>query len=232
MKPLHAFLVFLLLTLSSIAAGIDSLRRTNYHAQSVADQALQLTLRQCEADKIDADTIRVYRNLITLSAIQDTAYIAVSFDRTINQPILKAHTGLTFRRLWHLSDQRASASLASLALLWLVISTVIISRRKKSQPTYLQIGLLRYNPDNRRFSTEDSEVHFTPLQHTLMELFLQAPDHRLLQKEICDTLWPKKPDASATLYTLLRRLRPILEKTAHLTLTCERGQAYQLTQKP
>ena len=61
-----------------------------------------------------------------------------------------------------------------------------------------------------------------------MELFWQAPGHRLSQQEICDRLWPKKPDASATLYTLIRRLKPVLRAETGMTIVCRRGDSYQL----
>ena len=66
------------------------------------------------------------------------------------------------------------------------------------------------------------------MQLSPMEMFLAAPDHRLTQREICDRLWPRKPDASATLYTLIRRLKPVLEEAGGLRIDCLRGEAYQL----
>jgi DNA-binding response OmpR family regulator len=66
------------------------------------------------------------------------------------------------------------------------------------------------------------------MQHQLMEMFLQSPDHRLSKTEICDALWPKKPDASDTLYTLIRRLKPIVEKHFGMRIVSDRGRSYFL----
>ena len=233
MKPLHALLVFIVLCVSSVAAGIDSLCRTQYRAQQSVDDALAQTLHRCQKDQIDADTIRVYRSLITMSVLRDTAYLSVSIAETDDQrqPQLQAHTGLSFGQLWALSDQRASSTLASMAALWLMISLCIVRRQQTKCRNLIQLGLLSYHMDDGRFCVHDEQIHFTPMQQTLMELFLLAPDHTLRQQEICDRLWPKKPDASATLYTLIRRLKPILNDTAHLHIECNRGESYRLTDR-
>jgi DNA-binding SARP family transcriptional activator len=55
-----------------------------------------------------------------------------------------------------------------------------------------------------------------------------SPSHLLTKKEICDALWPKKEDASETLYTLIRRLKPIVEQHSNLRITSDRGRAYEL----
>ncbi|MBP5771824.1 MAG: helix-turn-helix domain-containing protein [Bacteroidaceae bacterium] len=234
MKPYLAFSVFLALLISSFAAGIDSLLRTERRAQQDVDHALSLTLRQCSADRIDADTIRVYRSLITCAAVRDTAYlsVAVTDDDRRQQPTLKAKTGLTFSRLWSLSDQRASSVLASLAALWLAGSLWWMRRQQQVLPLpTMQLGLLCYDENRQRFTAGGEDVHFTPMQQTLMELFWQAPDHLLMQQDICDRLWPKKPDASATLYTLIRRLKPTLDQVAGVNVECDRGRSYRLTAK-
>lgn len=72
------------------------------------------------------------------------------------------------------------------------------------------------------------EVHFTPMQRQLMQLFFASPDLRLTKACICDSLWPRKEDASETLYTLIRRLKPILAENSSLRIEVDRGQAYRL----
>ena len=230
MKPIYAFCVFFLLAAAALLAGIDSLYRAERLAQQNVDHALALTLQQCEPDRIDADTIRVYRSLITMAAVRDTAYLslAMSEDGEQRRAQLTANTGLTLGRLWLLSDQRASGVLGALAALWLAASLCWIRRQQKEVIAGIQIGLLQYDEDHRRFLANGSSIRFTPMQQQLMELFMEAPDYRLRQQDICDRLWPKKPDASATLYTLIRRLKGILHETAGLNIVCQRGEAYQL----
>jgi DNA-binding response OmpR family regulator len=67
------------------------------------------------------------------------------------------------------------------------------------------------------------------MQQQLMEMLWQSPSHQLSKAEICDALWPKKPDASETLYTLIRRLKPIIEEHSDLKIESDRGKSYGLT---
>lgn len=41
-------------------------------------------------------------------------------------------------------------------------------------------------------------------------------------------LWPKKDDANDTLYTLIRRLKPIVEEHTRLKIVADRGRNYSL----
>ena len=221
MKPHVAFFVFFLLLATSVAAGIDSLIRTRQHVQQDVNHALSLTLCLCEPDRIDADTIRVYRSFIALDAVRDTAYLSFAMSDKNRRPVLTANTGLTFARLWSLSDQRASGVLALLAALWLMMTLRTTSGS----------SVLTYDATQHRFFANGREVHFTPMQRSLMVMFWNAPDHQLTHQDICDQLWPKKPDASATLYTLIRRLKPVLHDATDMTIECQRGDSYQLVEK-
>jgi DNA-binding response OmpR family regulator len=59
-------------------------------------------------------------------------------------------------------------------------------------------------------------------------MFFRSSSHSLTKTEICDALWPKKPDASETLYTLIRRVKPIIEAHSNLRIEVDRGKAYEL----
>ena len=69
------------------------------------------------------------------------------------------------------------------------------------------------------------------MQYELLEMFLNSESHTLTKQEICNRLWPKKPDANDTLYTLIRRTRPILEAHTNLTFESNRGKSYSLVIK-
>lgn len=223
-----AIAVFLLLLGSSVTAGIESMMRTERRAQADVDRALALTVETCQQDRIDTDTIRTYRRNIQMEALRDTAFLALAVsDDERGGTRLKAGTGLTLVRLWKLSDQRAAGTLAALAALWLMLS-LSLSGQRSSAVEGLALGNLTYVEATRSFYVGGTRIHLTPMQLTLMEMFLAAPDHRLTQREICDRLWPRKPDASATLYTLIRRLKPVLEEAGGLRIDCLRGEAYQL----
>lgn len=234
MKPQAAFIVFLILLGSSVIAGIDSLMTANKRAQYDVERALRLTLAQCEPDHVDRDTIQVYRSHITMEAVRDTAYLSIVGSGGDGQTLLTACTGLTIGRLWAISDQRASGVLALLAALWMLLYWGGVCRLSSKQNSGSldivsgHVAVTMYDSVNRRFYGQGHLLHFTPMQQKLMEMFMEAPTHLLTQREICDRLWPKKPDASATLYTLIRRLKPILKQEMQARIECHRGEAYQL----
>jgi DNA-binding response OmpR family regulator len=130
--------------------------------------------------------------------------------------------------IWQLSDQRPSMALASMAFVWAMGCGL---HRRKSTAKDSPCGGLTLK-DGRFFNSHHTEVKFTPMQQQLMELFFSAPDHQLSKQAICTALWPKKDDASETLYTLIRRLKTVLEAEADLTITSDRARSYQLVGLP
>jgi hypothetical protein len=123
-----------------------------------------------------------------------------------------------------LSDQRPAMVLWSIALLW-GLFCMYQHRRKMTLGLYGGLAL-----QNGRFvNAKGCEVKFTPMQQQLMEMLWLSPSHQLSKAEICDALWPKKPDASETLYTLIRRLKPIIEEHSDLKIESDRGKSYGLT---
>lgn len=78
------------------------------------------------------------------------------------------------------------------------------------------------------FNNRGESIRLTPMQHELLKMFFSEPDHRLSKHEICEKLWPKKDDASDTLYTLIKRFKPVIEGCSRLRIETERGRAYRL----
>ena len=89
-------------------------------------------------------------------------------------------------------------------------------------------GLAYSENDGRFYNTKRQQIKLTPMQKQLMEMFFHNDAHILTKTEICDALWPKKDDANDTLYTLIRRLKPIIEEHSDLMIESDRGRAYEL----
>jgi DNA-binding response OmpR family regulator len=89
-------------------------------------------------------------------------------------------------------------------------------------------GLAYAEAEGRFYDTKGQQVKLTPMQQQLMEMFFRSESHQLSKTEICDALWPKKDDANDTLYTLIRRLKPIIEEHSDLKIESDRGRAYKL----
>ena len=222
--------IFLFVMLMAVVSAITSYKTTCTRISEDVNNALALTKYQMPCDVVSADTIRCYRDNITIAEIKETACLAMRTIRKGNrhETELIAEANCDFSTILMLSDQRASASLMLVGLLWLIGSTVYIRRHKPELIVQgITYGGLIFSND--RFSNATGErIHLTPMQHTLLEMFLKSDDHTLTKQEICDRLWPKKPDANDTLYTLIRRIKPIIEANSNLKIESDRGKSYSL----
>ena len=163
--------------------------------------------------------------------------------------------------IWSFSDQRLSAWLSVMALLSLALSfrgrrqlqpTNEARAEFQARLGYaLQEGGRRSQPTTSREPSSSLEwprceggrqsqpitmdsfsaTHLTPMQRQLMEMFVASGSHRLSKHEICDALWPKKDDASETLYALISRLKRELDKTSSFDIISDRGRAYILKRR-
>lgn len=170
----------------------------------------------------------------------------------ISEPALAA--------VFRISDQRLSLTLASASLLWALFSYSLYRKKRDveieegslkvelhhvescgEQSMTLEndievvssmYGGVCFSEINDVFYDSDGDaIHFTPMQQQLMRMFWEAPSYTLSKEVICDELWPKKEDANDTLYTLIRRLKPVLEEHTELMLVADRGRSYSLVVK-
>lgn len=238
MKPYLSITVFLVLLLSSLFSGYYSYESQSACLQNEADRALAAALRQQQSDVITPDTVNAYRSNIAIAAIRDTAAISVRTVRVGDRhaTVLEADACCPFLTVLRMSDQRMTAVLLLLTALW--TAGVLWHHRHNPLPAagvaddMVWFGGLSYDLSRKRFYTaEKEEIRFTPMQHRLMEMFFLSDAHRLPKELICAELWPKKPDASDTLYTLVRRIKPIIEQHGNLHIESDRGRAYVLKDK-
>lgn len=225
MKQKYAVIVFLVLIAASGLTSFSSYSATERLVEDDMNQALALALDEQQSDVISADTIRVFNSHLQLEQLRGHAMLAVD----TRQKGFRCEAKCSTATIFSMSEQRPALALWMLAMLWAVFC---FFRRKQempllaSQPHY---GGLRYSESEARFfDAEGQHVKLTPMQQQLMELFFRAPNHTLSKTDICDALWPKKPDASETLYTLIRRLKPIVEQHSNLKIEADRGKAYEL----
>lgn len=226
-------LIFLFIMASAFCTSMCSFRSASDRIEADVNNALELTLAEMQCDVVSADTIRCYRNYLTISELKDTACIAM---RTVRrgerqETEIVAEANCNFMTVFMLSDQRASGVLLFAGIQWIMGSLWYMRRFK---PEVLVEGL-RYGGliyTNEKFMTAKGEqIRLTPMQHTLLEMFMNSENHCLSKQEICDRLWPKKPDASDTLYTLIKRMKPIIEEHSNLKIESDRGKSYTLKLK-
>lgn len=221
---------FLFIMMSAFCSGICSYRCAEGKIAYDVNKALNLALVEMPNDVVTADTIRCYRNHLTIPELKDTASIAMRIVHQGNRQKTEmiAEANCDFMTVFLLSDQRASGTLVFVGILWMIGSLWYM--RKYKQELFVQgttYGGIVYA--NGKFMTDDGElIRLTPMQHSFLEMFMMSETHTLSKQEICDRLWPKKPDASDTLYTLVRRIKPVIEANSNLKIESDRGKDYSL----
>ncbi len=218
MKQRYVGVVFLALTIASGMVSLNSYKATEVLVTADMNQALAKALEEQQSDVISADTIQVFNSHLQIEGLRGNAVLAVDTKKGFRpRPQVSTATILS------LSDQRPSMILWSMALLWGLFG-LYQHRRLSVLGLYGGLAL----QEGRFVNAKGSEVKLTPMQQQLMEMLWQSPSHQLSKAEICDALWPKKPDASETLYTLIRRLKPIIEEQSDLKIESDRGKSYSL----
>ena len=219
MKQQYAVVVLFALIIASSMVSLTSYKTTEKLVTEDVNQALAKALDEQQSDVISADTIQVFNSYLKLEALKGNAVLAVDTKKGFRpRPQVSTATIIS------LSDQRPSMILWSMVLLW---SLFCLYQHRRLSALGLYGGLALQ--DGRFVNAKGSEVKLTPMQQQLMEMLWQSPSHQLSKAEICDALWPKKPDASETLYTLIRRLKPIIEEHSDLKIESDRGKSYGLT---
>lgn len=224
------YIVFSFLMLCALCTGINSYHRTEYMIAQDVNQALKQVLLKMPDNVVTTDTIRCYRNCLTIAELKDTAGIAM---RTVRrggrwETKLVAEANCNFATTFMMSDQKASSSLLFIGMLWLLSSLWYVRRNKPELIVQgLAYGGIVFH-DDKFMTISGEEIRLTPMQHSLLEMFITTDSHTLSKQEICDRLWSKKPNASDTLYTLIRRIKPIIETHSMLKIESDRGKSYSL----
>ena len=115
---------------------------------------------------------------------------------------------------------------------------MIYLRRKENAmilatPVYqtVSFGNLSYSVSFGQFYNEQKEeIYFTPMQLSFMKMLMEKENKKVAVEEICDKLWPGKDNARESLYTLVRRLKPIVESNSNVKIVSDKG-GYALTTK-
>ena len=189
------------------------------------DRALALTMQEQQSDVISQDTIHTFNNHLKIADLRGKATLAVE----TRDKHFKAYAHCSEATIFRLSDQRPAILLWTLSFFWAMFMWYKRYQAKADAIKQNGFGGLTYSEAEDRFYTANGQtINLTPMQHQLMEMFFQSPSHMLTKNEICNALWPKKPDANDTLYTLIRRLKPVIEQHSDLKIESDRGKAYRL----
>ena len=221
MKQKHAVLILFALICASGLTSFESYQATEKVVAEDMTSALTKALAEQQSDVISSDTIRVFNSYLKMEQLRGHAVLAVE----TRQDGLRCEARCSSATIFALSDQRPASILWTAALLWGLYS---FWRYRKQVPLIAFGGLAYSEAEGRFYDAKGLQVRLTPMQQQLMEMFFRSESHQLSKTEICDALWPKKDDANDTLYTLIRRLKPIIEEHSELKIESDRGRAYEL----
>ena len=231
MKQRYTVIVLFALILMSSLTSVDSYRSTSRMVSEDMDRALTLTMLEQQSDVISPDTIRKFNNHLQIAELRGKATLAVD----VRARQFRAYAHCSEATIFSLSDQRPAAILWMLTGFWAMFvwyrrrQRIAVGHLLLSVPSGCSYGGLVYAEEEGRFYGANGDaVSLTPMQHQLMEMFFHSPTHTLTKTEICNALWPKKPDANDTLYTLIRRLKPVVEQHSNLKIESDRSKAYRL----
>ena len=222
MKQKYLVIVLFGLIMASGAASFKSYQATERMVTDDMGQALAQTLAEQQSDVISCDTIQVFNRHLQLEQLRGKAVLAVD----TRQRGFHCYAKCSAATIFAMSDQRPASVLWTMALLW---GFYCFWKYRKEVPLVVYGGLAYSEKEKRFYNALGKQVKLTPMQQQLMELFFYSENHQLTKSEICEALWPKKPDANETLYTLIRRIKPIIEEHSNLKIESDRGKSYELT---
>lgn len=240
MKPVHAVLLFVAIVCCTVLSSIHNYGCAKDYIVADMNQALAKTLAEKQEGWITPDTIADYRSHLKIAILRRTSLIYYAMDdgkdnlhsRKMmwhdskgNALKFQSYANCSMASVFAMSDQRPTMLLSLVAILWGLFSVVYFRRQHKGM---IVVGGLMFDHDSQTFLTVRKDaVSLTPMQEQLLSMFFHAENHQLSKQQICEQLWPKKPDASDTLYTLIRRIRPLLAEKG-LSITTSRGKDYRL----
>ena len=228
MKQQHLVIVLFVMIVASCATSLVSYHATERQVVDDMSQALSSALAKQQSNVITQDTIQSFNSHLQIAELRGKATIAVD----TKGREFKAYAHCSEATIFSLSDQRPTLILWIMTLLWAAFCFYYHRKDVMQLAGMLQYGGLCYaEADGAFYDVQGQRIKLTPMQQQLLEMFFRSDAHQLTKTEICDALWPKKPDASETLYTLIRRLRPIIEEHSDLKIESDRGRAYELTIK-
>ena len=240
MKRSHALFVLFLLLAPSLYMSLRSYEQTRQELLSDMNQALAKTLEQQRSAEITPDTIQNYLAHLQVPVLREHSFVYYTMDghgEHLCSDSLRWSDGhgtscdfqsfasVTPLSIWLMSDQRLAGLFLLLTAAWGLYTAIRF--RRGLMPAGVHVGRLTL-ADGKFYNEQRQRVRLTPMQEQVLTMFFMADGNTLAKQDICDALWPKKPDASETLYTLIKRLRPIVEEQGALQISSQRVGEYSL----
>ena len=253
MKPVNAIIVFISFITPSVLLCYGNYTTAKENIIEDVNQALAKTILTEPYNRITADTLNTYKSNLRISQLKKTSYLAlcteepskVSFcsdtmsymagNETLH---IRAYPNCTKAAIFSMSDQTIPGILFMSSLLWGIFSLVYLHKKNASELNtcsdlqMFSCGNLFFSESADLFYNNKKEpIYFTPMQLSLMKMLIMSDNKRLSTEEICHNLWPGKDNAKESLYTLIRRLKPVVESNSNVKITSDKGGYYTLSVK-
>lgn len=250
MKPVTAIIVFSSLIIPSLFLGYGNYTTAKELIIDDVNQALAQTILCKTSDRITTDTLKVYRSKLKIDLLKQTSYLTLCTEEASNVSFcsdtmsykcgderlhIRAYPNCSRAAIFSLSEQTIPGILFIAGMLWAVYSMLYLNRKKQQCP-YLKpdghsiaLGNLTFSYSHSMFYNENQEkIYFTPMQFAFMKILITNEYQRVSVNDICQKLWPGKDNAKETLYTLVRRLKPVVENHTNVRIVSEKGGFYSL----
>lgn len=216
-NKLSSFIVVFLF-LAAMFSGERSYKSAQRSIIRDLNNAMSATLARTQSNTITPDTISLLRENLTIPVLKDSTYISYclpgdkpkgicSDSMMLDKAAVRSYADVTFASVFGLADKRMPAAFTLLALFWMLGSMMLT---KRSQHTAF--------------------AQLTPMQRQLVDMFLDAPYGELSKEDICNALWPNKPQPEDTLYSLIRHLKAALDDSGY-EIETRRGFGYRLIRR-
>ncbi len=253
MKKTPAIIVFLSLIIPSILFGCFNYSLAKDSIIEDMNQALAKTLLYEKLDKITPDTLRVFKSNLQIAQLKKTSYLSLCTDEpsklslcsdTISYKIederlyIRAYPNCSKATIFSVSEQTIPGCLFFISIFWGISSLIYFYKQENSllastsDNEMVVYGNLFFSTSSEQFYNEKNEIiYFTPMQLSLMKLLMINESKKVSINDICQNLWPKKENARESLYTLMRRLKPIVERNSNVKIITYKNGHYGLSTK-
>ena len=253
MKPIVAIIVFFSLMSLSLFLGYANYVTAKEYIIEDVNQALAKTVLSSNPERITADTLRIFKSNLQISRIKETSYLSlctdepsrvsfcsdtVSFKTAHERLYIRAYPNCSKATIFSLSEQTVPSALLTASMLWGMFSLLYLRRKKNAIVSTapakhtVQFGNLSFSASSCQFYNElKEEIYFTSMQRSFMQMLMESEDKKVSIDDVCATLWPGKENAKESLYTLVRRLRPIVESNTNLKIVADKGGYYRFSLK-
>ncbi|MCQ2131027.1 MAG: helix-turn-helix domain-containing protein [Bacteroidales bacterium] len=218
MKSKLSSIVVVFLFLAAIFSGERSYKNARRYIVSDLNRALSETLARIQTNALTPDTVSLFRDNLVIPELKDSTYISYCLPgdkpsglcseiMMLDEMEVRSYADISFASVMGIADKRMPIALSALAFLWLFGSMALT--RKKQDPILARL---------------------TPMQRQLFDMFMSAEDGKLSKDDICNALWPNKPQAEETLYSLIRHFKSSIAGSGY-EIETRRGFGYRLKKR-